>query len=88
MIQTAANLAQGKTIEVVHLSELFRALPKKVLSVPAPNSVKAVRPLAEVEKEHILALYQQLDQNKSQTAKALGIGLNTLRRKLEEYGLS
>ncbi|MDA8139113.1 MAG: sigma-54 dependent transcriptional regulator [Desulfobacteraceae bacterium] len=88
VIQTAANLAQGKTIEVVHLSELFRALPKKVLSVPAPNSVKAVRPLAEVEKEHILALYQQLDQNKSQTAKALGIGLNTLRRKLEEYGLS
>jgi transcriptional regulator with PAS, ATPase and Fis domain len=39
-----------------------------------------------VEKKHILNVYGQLNRNKSQTAKALGIGLNTLRRKLAAYG--
>jgi DNA-binding protein Fis len=29
-----------------------------------------------------------MGKNKSQTARALGIGLNTLRRKLGEYGIS
>jgi DNA-binding protein Fis len=42
--------------------------------------------LGEVEKAHILDVYGQLKRNKSRTAKALGIGLNTLRRKLAAYG--
>ena len=43
--------------------------------------------LSEVEKEHILKTYQHLDKNKSQTARILDIGVNTLRRKLESYGV-
>jgi DNA-binding NtrC family response regulator len=43
-------------------------------------------PLAEVEKNHILQAYRHLNQNKSQTARLLGIGMNTLRRKLKAYG--
>ena len=35
---------------------------------------------------HILKVYEQTGRNKSETAKLLEIGLNTLRRKLEEYG--
>ena len=44
--------------------------------------------LSAVEKAHILKVYQSMKGNKSQTARSLGIGLNTLRRKLESYGVS
>ncbi|RLB72993.1 MAG: hypothetical protein DRH06_09885 [Deltaproteobacteria bacterium] len=44
--------------------------------------------LAEVEKKHILAVYQQSGHNKTNTADALGINRLTLRRKLKEYGAS
>ena len=44
--------------------------------------------LAQVEKAHILKVYKHTNQNKSQTARQLGIGLNTLRRKLKSYGIN
>jgi DNA-binding protein Fis len=44
--------------------------------------------LSEVEKAHILNVYQTAHQNKSEAARILGIGLNTLRRKLEEYAIT
>jgi DNA-binding NtrC family response regulator len=40
-----------------------------------------------VEKRHILKTYKQTGENKSKTARLLGIGLNTLRRKLAGYGV-
>lgn len=88
-IQSAVNLAQGKRIEIQHLPEHIRSLPqrpkKKEAEVLSSNTIV---PLAAVEKTHILKVYNQLNRNKSQTAKALGIGLNTLRRKLAAYGKS
>jgi two-component system response regulator AtoC len=47
-----------------------------------------IKPLAEVEKDHISMVYEQTGANKSRTARLLGIGLNTLRRKLVGYGIS
>jgi DNA-binding NtrC family response regulator len=87
-IQSAVNLAQGKRIEIQHFPEHMRTLPKKARrSAPAPKAPsRAIMPLGEVEKAHILDVYGRLKRNKSQTAKALGIGLNTLRRKLAAYG--
>jgi DNA-binding NtrC family response regulator len=41
--------------------------------------------LAEVERRHILEVYRQLGCNKVRAARALGVGLNTLRRKLKSY---
>jgi Nif-specific regulatory protein len=56
---------------------------------PAPAASGArVRPLAEVEREHILQVLEALGQNRTAAAKALGIGRNTLSRKLREYGLT
>jgi transcriptional regulator with PAS, ATPase and Fis domain len=40
-----------------------------------------------VEKNHILNIYRQNANNKAQTAKILDVGINTLRRKLQEYGV-
>ena len=42
--------------------------------------------LEEVEKRIILKTLRKFNGNKTHTAKALGIGLRTLHRKLKEYG--
>ncbi|HLO82083.1 MAG TPA: sigma-54 dependent transcriptional regulator [Chitinophagaceae bacterium] len=44
--------------------------------------------LAQVEKDHIRKIFEYTGFNKTRTAQLLGIGLATLYRKLEEYGLS
>lgn len=43
--------------------------------------------LDEVEKKHILSVLQQTNGNKTKTAELLGIGLTTLYRKLQNYGI-
>jgi len=48
---------------------------------------KAVRPLADVEREHILFCLDQLGWNIGLTAERLGIHRNTLRSKISLYGL-
>ncbi|MBT8342309.1 MAG: sigma-54-dependent Fis family transcriptional regulator [Desulfatitalea sp.] len=86
-VQSAANLAQGRPIDTRHLPEHMQAPPRARPTGPREKTTRLVRPLAEVEKEHILAVYNHLEQNKSRSATALGIGLNTLRRKLAGYGI-
>jgi DNA-binding NtrC family response regulator len=43
--------------------------------------------LEEIEKEHILKVYEACGSDKVSTAKTLGIGLKTLYRKLKQYGI-
>ena len=43
--------------------------------------------LASVEKLHILRVLHHTNGNKTETARLLNIGLTTLYRKIEEYGL-
>ena len=83
IIQSAANLAQGREI-------VPDFLPQNLKNTAAQNTCRFTDggnnlPLAEVEKRHILAVYSHSGHNKSKTARLLGIGLNTLRRKLKQY---
>ena len=55
-------------------------------SISPPQTLDRIAPLAVIEKDHILNAYRKTGHNKLQTAKLLDIGLNTLRRKLKEYG--
>ncbi len=48
--------------------------------------IKLGEPLEEIEKRVILKTLRKFNGNKTHTAKALGIGLRTLHRKLKEYG--
>jgi len=85
ILQSAVNLAQGAPISL-------RCLPdhvsrKKPRTKCATESAASPPTLAQVEKTHILTVYAQTDRNKSQTARLLGIGLNTLRRKLKSFGI-
>ncbi|MGD9053331.1 MAG: helix-turn-helix domain-containing protein, partial [Desulfobacterales bacterium] len=54
---------------------------------PLREREDTVKPLDQIQKRHILSVYEQMGHNKSRTARSLGIDLNTLRRKLESYGV-
>ncbi len=86
ILQSAVNLAQGKAISTKFLPNHFQR--RKALSMRDSQPIsKTVIPFSEMEKEYILKVYDQMERNKSRTANLLGIGLNTLRRKLRAYGL-
>ena len=85
ILHSAVNLAQGATIRPDFLPEDVRKRKARVKDHYQDVSLQ-VRPLAEVEREYILRIYRVAGRNKSRAAKLLGIGLNTLRRKLESYG--
>lgn len=87
IVQAALNLAQGKPIRPKHLPPYL--LERKNISRPdCLMEGQLTKTLAEVEREHIICTYQQTGHNKSKTARLLGIGLNTLRRKLSAYGVT
>jgi DNA-binding NtrC family response regulator len=87
IIQSAVNLAQGKPISADVLPHQLRR-SKAITACEQTVNAGDIPPLAQIEKTHILNAYRQLDGNKSQTARILGIGLNTLRRKLTSYGIT
>jgi DNA-binding NtrC family response regulator len=87
IIQSAVNLAQGRRIDTLHLPGHLRDLPKPRHPQTVLPENTEIAPLAAIEKKHILFVYEQFEGNKTRTAKALAIGLNTLRRKLAAYGV-
>jgi transcriptional regulator with PAS, ATPase and Fis domain len=83
-IERAVVLAEGQPkIELGDLPPEIRA--------PAAAKSAAAEPewltLAEAERRHILTTLERLDGNRAATARALGIGENTLWRKLKAYGV-
>jgi DNA-binding NtrC family response regulator len=87
ILQSAVNLARGAAIREAHLPAHLRTAIKDCVEEQMQAGDASVLPLAEVEKAHILKAYKQTGENKSKTARLLGIGLNTLRRKLAGYGV-
>jgi DNA-binding NtrC family response regulator len=86
IIRSALNLAQGHAISSECLPEHLRRR-KSAGGGRRPTPDMPIQLLAEVEKQHILSVYQQMGGNKVHTARGLGLGLNTLRRKLKGYGV-
>jgi DNA-binding NtrC family response regulator len=86
ILQAAVNLAQGRPISAELLPDHLRKR-KGVSQCEQQVGSESIIPLAQIEKSHILSVYNQLNHNKSKTAKLLGIGLNTLRRKLKSFGV-
>jgi transcriptional regulator with PAS, ATPase and Fis domain len=83
-IERAVVLAEGKPkIELADLPPEIRspAAGKGAPAEPEPLT------LAEVERRHILATLERLGGNRAATARALGIGENTLWRKRKAYGV-
>jgi DNA-binding NtrC family response regulator len=88
IVQAALNLAGEGPLMV-------KSLPPDVLKVAKQEKMRKIateeqasaKPLAHMERDYILKVYEQTEKNKLRTAKLLGIGLNTLRRKLSSYNV-
>ena len=82
-MERAVALASGDRVDVEDLPEEVRqAFPR-----PATGG-GPVQPLAEVEREYILAALEQNDGNRTRTSEQLRIGSATLYRKLKSYGVA
>jgi transcriptional regulator with PAS, ATPase and Fis domain len=85
ILLSALNLCGGRSVSLECLPEpLRRKAAVNCLQPPRPRDGQTVS-LAEVERRHIVEVYRQLGGNKVRSARALGVGLNTLRRKLKSY---
>jgi DNA-binding NtrC family response regulator len=87
IIQSAVNLSQGQSISIDCLPEHFRRRKFTAARRRAYPEMSSLL-LADVEKQHILDVYEKMGRNKVRTARALGLGLNTLRRKLKVYNVA
>ena len=86
ILHSARNLAQGQAITLNCLQDhlqVRKKTPPRDCRMEDPGTVT----LAEAERCHILKIYAHTGNNKTQSAKLLDIGLNTLRRKLRAYGV-
>lgn len=79
VVERAAQLCEGETIYASHLFE-GRSLPRN-------GHTNGLRPLTEVEKEHIASVLSGCNWNVSKAARTLGISRSTLYQKISEYGL-
>jgi DNA-binding NtrC family response regulator len=82
-MERAVLLADGAVIRAAHLPAEVRT--------PAPESgdgFSAWGTLAEVEKRYIARVLDQTGGHMAHAAEVLGIHRNTLRRKLEGYGMT
>jgi DNA-binding NtrC family response regulator len=86
IIQSTVNLAQGGIISPFMFPAPLREI-QPMVNGSSEEMPEAIIPLPEHEKAYIIKVYLQLHHNKSQTSRLLGIGMNTLRRKLKFYGL-
>lgn len=80
VIERAIILTRSSTLTRDDLASLENA--------PPTQSGARIRPMSEVEKEHIRFCLDQLSWNIGLTAERLGIHRNTLRTKIKEYGLT
>jgi len=84
VIERAVILSKGNWIERSHL-------PAYIQSPRAGGAGKIVLPLgvtvADAEKELILRTLKNVDNNKAEAARRLGLDVKTIRNKLKVYGL-
>ncbi|NOT35146.1 MAG: sigma-54-dependent Fis family transcriptional regulator [Candidatus Eisenbacteria bacterium] len=79
-IERAVVLSHGNSIE---LDELPRKLGRPMVAITP--GVQSVEPLEELERRAILGALARFANNKTHTARALGISLKTLHNKLKRY---
>jgi two-component system response regulator AtoC len=72
--------------DVIWLHDLPEAL-RQPRAIEAPLALAGARPMADIEREHILRTLSEVSGNKTAAARLLGMDRKTLYRKLESYGI-
>ena len=87
-VRELANLAGLLAVTVENGTIDVTDLPPRLFSTRVPpDAVSGVPPLADVERRHILAVYEHTGRNKRRASELLGISLRTLYNKLTEYNV-
>ena len=88
-LERASAMSSGPALHVADLpSAVLNARQGLALAPDQPNGQsRGIIPIAELEKNAILAALEQLRGDKLLAARMLGIGKTTLYRKLKEYGV-
>ncbi len=82
VIERAMIVSQGLPIRPEHLN-----LTPREARLITPDE-KDLRPLEQIERDHIQKVLSAVSGNKRRAARILGISLRNLYRKLEHYGLT
>ena len=86
IIERASLLRQGDEIRPAELLSASNSAAVDTACKETPTFANgAIMSLEEVIKQHIMGTLQVCGDNKSQTAKSLGLSLSTLKRKLKSY---
>ena len=90
VVERAFILAEGVIIEKLHLDQNIqnaevKLVVEKVVQVKVSDFIPVT--LEELEKGHIMITLENLGNNKTKTAKVLGITVKTLYNKLHSYGV-
>jgi len=87
-VRELENLAEMLAVTVEIGTIDVTDLPPRLFSTRVPpTAVSGVPPLADVERRHILAVYEHAGRNKRRASELLGISLRTLYNKLTEYNV-
>ena len=89
MAERVALLAEGSVVgtEVLDGPSLAAGLPATAVSSAGSATAQSGTSLDDVMRQHLLAALTQTAWNISRTAALLGISRNTLRARIEKYGL-
>jgi Nif-specific regulatory protein len=85
-IESAVVLCDGGEIKAEQLALPSRAAGSRSRRSDGEAAPFRPRPLAEVEREHVRKTLAAVGRNHTEAARLLGIGRNTLNRKLKEWG--
>lgn len=83
VIERSVILSDGDALTIENLPGEFQ-----VSALSKPGKQLSAFDLASVEKLHILKVLNHTKGNKTEAARLLNIGLTTLYRKIEEYGIA
>lgn len=83
VIERAVILSEGQKLTESQLPKEFFPEKPGILGIPEESTGK----LETIEKQHILKILKQTGGNKTRAAELLGIGITTLYRKLQRYGI-
>lgn len=81
VVERSMIMAEGHTLQIHDLPVEFQHQGCLAEGEALPMSLSAI------EKQHIAKILHYTGGNKTETARLLGIGVTTLYRKIEEYGI-